>query len=63
MEMGMERADLVVGERQAKGVGEEEDHFVFGVLARRSGDVALDVGNFLGLACGIRQYQFLYHSP
>jgi hypothetical protein len=42
---------LVVAERDAEDVGEEEEDLVLRVLARRRGDVALDAADLLNLAC------------
>ena len=41
----------VVGERNAKDVGEEEEDFVLGVVDGGRGDIAVDAGDLLNLAC------------
>ena len=41
---------LVVVQRDAEDVGEEEDDFVFGIVAAGRGHIALDAPDFLNLA-------------
>ena len=41
---------LVVVQRDAEDVGEEEDDFVFGIVAAGGGHIALDAPDFLNLA-------------
>ena len=40
----------VVGERNAKDVGEEEEDFVLGVVDGGRGDIAVDAADLLGFA-------------